>query len=50
MLRDGEKRPLFYRWWFRGMREGMLKHNILRFTGMSPVRSHICGNIEGTGG
>jgi NAD(P)H dehydrogenase (quinone) len=42
--------PAFvYRWWFGAHALKMLKHNILRFMGVWPIRSTIYGNIEGVG-
>jgi putative NADPH-quinone reductase len=38
-----------YRWWFGAHALKMLKHNILRFMGVWPIRSTIYGNIEGVG-
>ena len=42
--------PAFiYRWWFGAHALKMLKHNILEFLGVGPVRSTTCGNVEGIG-
>jgi putative NADPH-quinone reductase len=36
-----------YRWWFGAHALKMLKRNILRFMGVSPIRSTIYGHVEG---
>lgn len=36
-----------YRWWFGSHALKMLKRNILRDIGVSPVRSTVYGNVEG---
>ncbi|HTS38999.1 MAG TPA: NAD(P)H-dependent oxidoreductase [Xanthobacteraceae bacterium] len=38
-----------YRWWYGAHALKMLKRNILRFMGVSPIRSTIYGNVEGAG-
>ncbi len=38
-----------YRWFFGAHALKMLKRNILGFVGVHPIRSLICGNIEGVG-
>lgn len=38
-----------YRWWFGAHALKILKRNILRFMGVSPIRSIIYGNVEGVG-
>jgi putative NADPH-quinone reductase len=39
--------PAFvYRWWFRGHSLKSLERNILRFCGITPVRTSLIGNVE----
>lgn len=38
-----------YRWWFGAHALKMLKHNILGFVGVAPVRSTVFGSIRGAG-
>jgi len=35
-----------YRWWYRGYAVKMLRHNILGFMGVHPVRTTILGSVE----
>jgi putative NADPH-quinone reductase len=40
--------PAFvYRWWYRAHSLKSLEQNILRFSGISPVRSTVIGTVEG---
>lgn len=42
--------PAFvYRWWFGAHALKLIKHNILRFMGVHPVRSVVYGNFEAAG-
>jgi NAD(P)H dehydrogenase (quinone) len=40
---------LVYRWWFGAHALKMLKHNMLSFMGVGPIRSTIYGSIEAIG-
>jgi NAD(P)H dehydrogenase (quinone) len=40
---------LVYRWWYGAHAVKLLKRNILRFMGVSPIRTTIHGYIEGVG-
>ena len=39
----------FYRWYYRAHSLKSLERNILKFSGISPVRETICGLVEGAG-
>jgi putative NADPH-quinone reductase len=39
----------FYRWYYRAHSLKSLERNILKFSGINPVRETICGLVEGVG-